>query len=372
MKIISKLSKYLKECVINDLSPADFNLIRDGQTQWIVEKIASLAKNKEYVSVFDYGCGNMRLYNALSKTDIKFEYIGVDFESNVVIEKIVVENDNCKFICLSKVPELERNTIDIVCLSNVIHEISIMDFVEILFNTKLLLKEKGHFLLLDMSVLPQGELLGLPYFPDEILDLLAPIDYTFSTKSGYPIIACDIEPNEIKLPHNMLEKLCYIVLKKRDEFSFLSLTFMDKYGVDFFNEKFKKINRKINNEDLLGYTLYLSGLANFRLVEFRQSHHVDDDNEFYVDLINLYVSTFENTGKQLTLQEMYSNLYPKYSIKEIIIKLKAATAPHSLFGYDKDETLYATDRLEYFFDNYTFDDLRKSGILVISAMCEMD
>ena len=61
-----------------------------------------------------------------------------------------------------------------------------------------------------------------------------------------------------------------------------------------------------------------------------------------------------------------------HSIKEIIIKLKAATAPHSLFGYDKDETLYATDRLEYFFDNYTFDDLRKSGILVISAMCEMD
>ena len=372
MKTISKLSKYLKECIINDLSPADFNLIRDGQTQWIIEKIALLSKNKDSVSIFDYGCGNMRLYNALSQMDFEFDYIGVDFEANTVIEKIVAENDNCRFICLSKLQDLERNTIDIVCLSNVIHEISIMDFVEIMFNSKLLLKEEGHFLLLDMSVLPQGELLGLPYFPDEILDLFAPIDYAFSTKSGYPIIACDIEQNEIKLPHNILEKLYFIIMKKRDEFSFLPLTFMDKYGVEFFNTKFKRVHSKMNNEDLLGYTLYLSGLANYRLAEFRQSHHVDDGNEFYVDLINLYVSTFENTGKQLTLKEMYINLYPKYSIREIIIKFKEATAAHSLFGYDEDETLYATDRLDYFFDNYTFDDLRKSGILVISALCEVD
>ena len=116
-----------------------------------------------------------------------------------------------------------------------------MDFVEILFNTKLLLKEKGHFLLLDMSVLPQGELLGLPYFPDEILDLLAPIDYTFSTKSGYPIIACDIEPNEIKLPHNMLEKLCYIVLKKEMNLVFYLLHLWINMEWIFLMKNLKKL-----------------------------------------------------------------------------------------------------------------------------------
>ena len=302
----------------------------------------------------------------------KFEYLGADFESNSIIEKIVAENDNCKFICLSKVPELERKSIDIICLSNVIHEITIMDFVEILLNSKLLLKEEGHFLLLDMSVLPKGELLGLPYFPDEILELFTPIDYTFSTKSGYPIIACDILPSEIKLPHYTLEKLYNVIMKKRDEFSFLALTFMNKYGVDSFNERFKKINSKMNSEDLLGYTLYLSGLANFRLEEFCQSHYADTNNEFYVDLINLYINTFENFEEQLSLHEMYCNLYPKYSVREIIIKLKFATEPYSFFCYDKNETLYANDRLDYFIDHYTFDDLRKSGIFAIAAKCEVD
>ena len=369
---INNLSKYLRECVINDLSPADFDLIKDGQTKWLIEKITSLSKSKTCITIFDYGCGNMRLYNALSKLDFPFKYIGADFKRTESIDEIIYNNSNCDFVYLSEITKIERHSFDVVCLSNVIHEISIMEFVEIIFNTKLLLLHNGHFLLLDMSVLPQGELLGLPYFPDEILDLFEPIDYTFKTESGYPIIACDIMPSDLLLPHIAIEKLCYLIMKKRDEFSFLALSIIDKYGMDSFNEKFKSINKRLSNEDLLGYTLYLSGLSNFRISEFRQGHNSNNENEFYVDLINLFTSIFDSTGKQLLLYDMYSSLYPKYTIRDIVIKLKQATSVHSLFGFEDEETLYATERLDYFLDNFTFDDLRKSGIFVISAMCEIE
>lgn len=370
--MINSLSKYLKECVINDLSPADFESIKDGQIKWLIEKIMSLSKNKACTTVLDYGCGNMRLYNALSKLDLKFMYVGADFKRSDNINELIHNNDNCNFICLSEITRIERHCFDIVCVSNVIHEISIIEFVEVIYNTKLLLSKDGHFLLLDMSVLPQGELLGLPYFPDEILDLFEPIDYTFTTEKGYPIIACDIMPSDLMLPHTAIEKLCYLIMKKRDEFSFLAFSIINKYGMDIFNKKFNNINKRMSNEDLLGYILYLSGLSNFRISEFRQEHTYSSCNEFYVDLINLFTETFERTGKQLLLHDMYSSLYPKYPLREIVIKLKQATSPHSLFRFEDEKTLYATERLDYFIDNFTFDDLRESGIFVISAMCEVD
>ncbi len=353
------------------MSPADFNLIKDGQTQWLIDKITSLSKTKTCISILDYGCGKMRLYNALSELNFRFNYVGTDFESSEEINTIINTNDNCNFISLSEIAGMGRNSFDIVCLSNVVHEISIIEFAEIILTTKLLLMKDGHFLLLDMSVLPQGELLGLPYFPDEVLSLFEPMDYAFETQSGYPIIACDICPSALMLPHVAIEKLYSLVMKKRDDFSFLALSLVNKYGIDFFNEKFKNINKRMNSEELLGYAQYLSGLSNYRMVEFRQSYYSDNDNEFYIDLINLYMSTFDRTGEQLSLIEMYDKLYPKYSVTQITCKLKQATYPHSFFGFDDGERLYATERLDYFLNNYTFDDLRKSGI-IISAMCGIE
>lgn len=337
-----------------------------------MDKIASIANTKNGISILDYGCGNMRLYNALLQLNFPFNYVGTDFKLSDSAAKIVQINDNCNFVPLSEITQIDRNSFDIICLSNVIHEISITAFAEVLLNIKLLLRQDGHFLLIDMSVLPKGELLGLPYFPNEIMGLFEPIDYIFETESGYPIIACEISPKKIMLPHIVIEKLHNLIIKKRDAFSFFSFELIDKCNMDIFNLKFKNINRRMKDEDLLGYTQYLSGLSNFRIIEFQQQYQPDNDNEFFVDLINLYITTFEQTNRQLSLLAMYYELYPKYSAVQIAYKLKEATFPHSLFGIDEDGELYATERLDYFLDNYTFDDLRKTGISVMSVKCEMD
>lgn len=205
---------YLKECIENDISPADFDLIEDSQTKWIMDKIQDISKRKKVVKILDYGCGNMRLYNALSKTNISFIYDGCDFVKPEILRTGFL-NSNCSFIDLKKIAYAKRNNYDIICLQNVIHEISILSFVEILLNVKLLLKDDGEFLLVDMSVLPKGELLGLPYFDYEILELFNPIESCFKTSKGFPIIACRIAKDEIDLPTIILEKLISILRTKK-------------------------------------------------------------------------------------------------------------------------------------------------------------
>lgn len=370
---MGKYEKYLNECIIiNDMSPADFNHIEDGQTRWIIEKIKTLKTNKKRISILDYGCGKMRLFNALSQEEIEFEYVGIDFSSDQNIDRLVKENKNCKFVKVEDINKLERYSFDIVCLTNVIHEISILEFSKILMNIKLLIKQDGHFLLVDMSVLPHGELLGLPYYPYEIQELFSPVDYAFKTPNGYPIIACDILESDIMMPHKIMKKLYYIIGRKRDKLSYLAFDVLNKGGIKKFNEEYEQYNSRMSSDDLFGYINYLSGLANYRLKEFLNKYEDNGKNEFYVDLVKLYIDTYDEYSKQLTITEVYKSLYPKYTVLEITKKLNIALMQPSFFMLEKDkETLFATDRLDYFLDNYTYEDLKKHGISVMSAFCEI-
>ena len=69
----------------------------------------------------------------------------------------------------------------------------------------------------------------------------------------------------------------------------------------------------------------------------------------------------------MSIDKLINELYPKYSLKEILIKLENITSSHSFFGIEDENILYAKVRLEYLLDNYTFDDLRESGILLAEA-----
>lgn len=364
---MKKFEKYLKECIINDLSPADFNLIEDGQTKWIINKIKTLIKKKDIISVLDYGCGNMRLFNALLKENLQFKYVGIDKSLNEDIKNIITENEMCTFVRLADITQIKKHSFDIICLVNVIHEISIIEFSEIIGIIKIMIKPEGHFLLMDMPVLPKGELLGLPYFPSEIINLFFPIDYKLETESGYPIIACDIIEHNINFPYYMMEMIYDIIKAKRNFFSYFAFKILNDNGVTKFNYLFNSINTKMSDEELFGYVVHLSGLANYRLVEYKNANIVNEENEFYVALIKLYIDTFNKTGKQIKISDVYDELYPQYTMLEITQKLKIALGLDSFFMLDEDtETLCATEKLDNLENDFSYDDLRRISLCEFS------
>lgn len=354
---------YVVECIENDLSPADFSLINDGQMQWIVENIEKLVKNDKSV-ILDYGCGNMRLLNALSNRGFNYEYYGVDVSIDDCMKQRSESYSNCHLIPANRMHDIPYHSNDIVCLCNVTHEISILEFSEILLNSMFLLKPEGYLIYMDMSVLPKGELLGLPYFPKEIMELFSIDECTVQTRNGYPVVGCVVPASSIPDPYSAIPLLYELLEEKRDSFSYYALDCVNQNGVEFFEKQFQKMHSRMEKENLLAYSLYLSAVANYRLVEYSQCFLDDENNEFYIDLIELYISTLESENKQITIREVYEKLFPKYSHIQITIKLKLLFSMiETFFMKEEGNQLVATDRLEYFlnYSNYNYDDLRRIG-----------
>jgi SAM-dependent methyltransferase len=150
-----RLLGYLQEAVQFRSTVAPFELCRDSQTQWLVHRLSELESEKPVV--LDYGCGNLRLLNGVrQRRDLssRIEYIATD-EAMPTLES--TSPVKFRFMPPADVRKLRVSSVDAVALMNVLHEVSVEEFTEIVETVRRVLRPTGKLLLVDMAMLPEGE-----------------------------------------------------------------------------------------------------------------------------------------------------------------------------------------------------------------------
>jgi ubiquinone/menaquinone biosynthesis C-methylase UbiE len=346
MKDIDYIS-YLKECVIDNTTPASFERTKDAQLKYIIQQISSFGAK----TILDYGCGNCRVYNALCENKLVFDkYVGIDINKPIINESYYSKS-NFSFFYTKDALSLPSDFFDYVIVCNVFHEIQILDMLYIIETSRQLLKSGGHLMILDMSILPKGELEAVPLIYEDFSDQNIPCDnYSFESHGGYPILALSIQKEDILDYLELEEKIVHLFTSKQIGYSRFAIMFCK--GVAENSEKILKklgLNSATGKSNLLGYLTYQSGLSTVKLTEYsissKQPHgFVTSDGKFdkdyldsivYNDIITELIILSEvycqGYGRYITIKEVFSELSRKYDLQDIKLAIIHAVAPCDYF-----------------------------------------
>ena len=155
-----KLLKLLEESLRQNPPIAPTELFYDSQTKSIIRELHKI-ENK--ICLLDYGCGNLRLLKGLKASDkpLFVKYVATDVRRQEVNE---FSKDDYEYVEIPTLRKEYSSCFDAIILMNVIHEISIEAIATIFEDVRRLLKSTGLFYLVDMSILPEGEPLALPFY----------------------------------------------------------------------------------------------------------------------------------------------------------------------------------------------------------------
>lgn len=200
------------------------------------------------INILDYGCGKLRLLNALLKrfNEHDWHYTGYD-HNPVNINELSNEFTKLKRFEIKSRKELLNATseYDILLAQNVIHEMTIYELATLLQDCHVLLKEDGQLIIIDTPLLPKGEPDFIPIFEWELNILFKHIK-THSRKSpkGLPILFLSIHKNGIPYYANVLKDYGILLMLKRSTFAILA------------SDLCKKKNNKIIELTYLGLDRY--------------------------------------------------------------------------------------------------------------------
>jgi SAM-dependent methyltransferase len=190
-----RILQFYQECLQPTAPVADADLIRDSQTRGVLDE---LLQGKGPLDILDYGCGELRLLNALlsAETERRWTYHGADIEDpasrhgELMVRFRALEHLQTRWTVgtLSDACKT-RQRFDSVVLMNVLHELPIIDFASIIENVRHMLRPSGRLLLVDTVFLPEGEPRFVPFYPWEI-EFLFPDGKarSYVSRSGIPII----------------------------------------------------------------------------------------------------------------------------------------------------------------------------------------
>lgn len=169
-----RILQFHHECLQPFAPVANVDLIRDSQTRGVIEE---LFQGEDPVDILDYGCGELRLLNALlsDHSARKWTYHGADIEdpaskhAGLVARLRAVGNlqDRWTVGTLSEAARMHQR-FDVVVLMNVLHELPIVDFASIIEDVRHVLRPGGRLLLVDTVFLSEGEPRFVPFYPWEM------------------------------------------------------------------------------------------------------------------------------------------------------------------------------------------------------------
>lgn len=370
-----RLINYLEQALRTELSVAPFELAQDSQTKWVVSR---LEKRSGEIHLLDYGCGNLRLLNAIRKRDElhRVRYFATDKNAPEITQST---DSPYKFIGVHKIRTLSIETIDVVVLMNVVHELSLLDFADAIESARRLLKPDGELLLIDMAMLPEGEFRALPYYPWEISSLfLESFDSSYISKSGIPVVAMSVPKSGIPIYAQFIHRLCNLVLEKREDYCKLACVLPYKRD----NPEIERIlNRfSLNKDEVfdLGYLMLMSGFANFRIRE-----HLDDQTKPSYEEISIaaeavlrfffkYCDTYESYPTFFTLLNELGALHSYRSLSHCVGYMSGGV-PAFFFLLDEENLgeskLKPTEALDVFEDCYEYRHIAELGLGNLQVEC---
>ena len=308
-----RILQFHQECLQPVAPVANVDLIRDSQTRGVLDEIL---QGEGPVDILDYGCGELRLLNALlsAETERNWTYHGADIEDpasrhgELMVRFRALEHlrDRWTVGTLSDACKMHQR-FDSVVLMNVLHELPIAEFASVIENVYHVLHPGGRLLLVDTVFLPEGEPRFVPFYPWEI-DFLFPggKDRSYVSRSGIPIIFYIVPQSALPCFHFLPELLDLLIRKKRDTWSYLAV----HLAHGDFSEQRKSLGLGFTKEFDYAYLNTIVANANYRLMEHMdativESHRVDACT---VDLLRHVEAEHTRTGSTPSTADIYKAL----------------------------------------------------------------
>ena len=146
-------------------------VLPDLQTQLLYKNLISHFQNRE-LNILDIGAGFGRVKSELDK----YSQISANnkwYLYNIEPEQVEATRrkfeDNSNVYSISDYEEIDNNSIDLVLLANVIHEITPHSFSEILYKISTKMRKNGMLVILEMEPLLHPEKFAVPYNYGELV-----------------------------------------------------------------------------------------------------------------------------------------------------------------------------------------------------------
>ena len=224
----ARIYSFYQECLRNEPGVASMELIGDSQTKQLLDAIFALGND---VSILDYGCGNLRLLNALRTRPEAWTYKGLDLEDPALTraQEIAALGDSDERVRRSSFSSFDghrRNPSkhDVAVVLNVFHELPIVAMATVVEDLRRSLREDGRVLLMDTVLLPEGEPRFVPMYPWEVELVFGPgTDRTYTSRSGIPILFVEVSARSLGGFHSALPLVSRLVPEKRDVWTQISI-----------------------------------------------------------------------------------------------------------------------------------------------------
>jgi len=370
-----RLLKYLQGAVQYENGVASFQLCQDSQTRWLIDKLGEL--NLEKIELLDYGCGQLRLLNAVKKSGLlsKIKYSATD-----ICPPTLSATEDLPFVFRTplETKSLSAKSLDVAVIMNVVHEIPLLDFAHIVETVRRLLKDTGKFLIVDMAVLPEGEFRSLPYYPFELKKLFFESnDCSYTSKSGVPVVALEIPSTGIPIYPQFRQKLRNLVSEKRDSYCDLACSL----HLQKINPRIRALleHLSLNHGDAhdLGYLMLMSGFANYRLIEDSTNtqllnNEIEDAAEA---VLRWFFEYCKKNGKLPLYHSVFDSLGCSHTYDALVCAVLCMSNHIGAFFFPmRDENLgnaqfKPSESIEAFEDHFDYDDIRKLGLSFLQAEC---
>lgn len=331
-KSILNLIEFYRQCLRERPPIAPINLIYDSQVTKIIDEIFS--RYKEPVIV-DYGCGTMRLLNALlsSHKDKRWAYYGADIDNPRTLHSgeyafLKTRGDENRWqVGTLEDLRLSSKQYDVFIFMNVLHEAPIIGIANAMEDARQYLSDTGVLFVIDTVFIPEGEPRFVPFYPWEIKSIFPESeDLSYRTRSDIPILFFAIAKKDIPCYHSFPDILKQLIVDKREKWSQLSVHLQKEENIELREEL------GLGKDHIFDYG-YLNALvanANFRVIEYdsmitEATGDIDSCAIKFFDLVKLYIES----GKEPTSNQIYETLGKEYEY----IKIKIILDTLSRFGW---------------------------------------
>jgi len=333
---------------------------------------------KGSIRLLDFGCGNLRLLNALEKAK---ELGRIEFCATDILKPELPEGKALDFSYVDQkdLVALPARSFDVIVLMNAVHELQLIDFAKAIETIRRLLKVDGKLLLVDMAFLPEGEFRSLPYYPWEVTGLmLSADDESYNSKSGVPVVAMSVPRNGIPAFPQFLDGLGKLVLQKRNDFCQLAAKLHSCEDAKSMDALLSRLSLNKGRIHDLGYLLVMSGLANLRFLEhqdFRRETSYKKISLAAEAILRLFFEVWNKERRKITFNEILEQLGPSHSYESLSIAMGSMTAgiPSFFFPLQSkslgSSELQPSETLDMFEDYFGYEDISKVGLGALQIAC---
>ena len=389
-----KHMKYLEECLRAAPPVAPVSLYRDSQTRHVLALLSAFPPG---TSLLDYGCGEMRLLQGIARQDDVREsiaYTGLDLQEPSKATRQVLREVDALHWSFTSPDAMRRDGVgefDVAVLTNVIHEVSVLELAVIFEDIRRALKDDGVLILVDMSTLPEGEPGAVPFYKWDLSMLFEAFDDDcFETPSGIPIVAARVAASALYPFGQSRDRIAHTFRQKRELWAYAARYLEREWPGDGQDRVESPLHPPMDAASALGHVSLLAGHAHVRVLEEMSTRErlgagdaalEDAISAAAVDVIRHFQANWDRKGQPVTYGEVCTVMGRKHEYQILARALEAMTpigAPAFFWAIPKKGAnlarveLQATLLFDTYEERYSEADIFEMKLGPLQSECHHD